>query len=171
MDLGYLSCRQDFLDVLNCGLSYHTLSDGVFSALIAGINKESDNIGNAEEFLEFALSDEEQKIFIDGMYMVIMGFPVNKAAFKDMVSKPSQSELEEYGKGLANMGETFEWPEEKDFEQFEKKIVSLDTPAMEDNIVINTILENAAPYLSGEKEVDVTVNEIAQSLELYLLER
>lgn len=171
MDLGYLSCRQDFLDVLNCGLSYHTLSDGVFSALIAGINKESDNIGNAEEFLEFALSDEEQKIFIDGMYMVIMGFPVNKAAFKDMVSKPSQSESEEYGKGLANMGETFEWPEEKDFEQFEKKIVSLDTPAMEDNIVINTILENAAPYLSGEKEVDVTVNEIAQSLELYLLER
>lgn len=171
MDLGYLSCRQDFLGVLNCGLSYQTLSDGVFSALIAGINKESDNIGNAEEFLEFALSDEEQKIFIDGMYMVIMGFPVNKAAFKDMVSKPSQSELEEYGKGLANMGETFEWPKDKDFEQFEKKIAGLHTPAMEDNIIINTILENAAPYLSGEKEVDVTVNEIAQSLELYLLER
>ncbi len=171
MDLGYLSCRRDFLDVLNCDLSYQTLSDGVFSALIAGINKESDNIGNAEEFLGFALSDEEQKIFIDGMYMVIMGFPVNKAAFKDMVSQPSQNELEEYGKGLANFDETFEWPKDIDFEQFEKKIVSLDTPAMEDNIVIGTILENVTPYLSGEKEIDATVNEIAQSLELYLLER
>ena len=171
MDLGYLSCRRDFLDVLNCDLSYQTLSDGVLSALIAGINKESDNIGNAEEFLGFALSDEEQKIFIDGMYMVIMGFPVNKAAFKDMVSQPSQNELEEYGKGLANFDETFEWPKDIDFEQFQKKILSLDTPAMEDNIVIGTILENATPYLSGEKEIDATVNEIAQSLELYLLER
>ena len=105
------------------------------------------------EFLKFALSDEGQKIFIDGMYMVIMGFPVNRAAFEDMVYKHSQSELGE------------------EFEQLEKKIVNLDTPAMEDTIIINTIWEKAAPYLSGEKDIDVTVNEIVQSLELYLLER
>lgn len=171
MDLGYLSHLQDYVNVLNCDLSYQTLSDGVFSALIAGVNKESDHIGNAEEFLKFALSDEEQKIFIDGMYMVIMGFPVNKAAYKDMVSQPSQSKLEEYGKGFENLGETFEWPKQEDFDKLEKKIVGLNTPAMEDNIVINTILENGIPYLSGEKEIDITVNEIVQSLELYLLER
>ena len=49
--------------------------------------------------------------------------------------------------------------------------MGLNTPAMEDNIVINTILESATSYLSGEKDIDVTVNEITQSLELYLLER
>ncbi len=171
MDLGYLSHLQDYVNVLNWDLFYQTLSDGVFSALIAGINKGSDHIGSAEEFLKFALSDEEQKIFINEMYMVIMGFPVNKAAYEDMISQPSQSELEEYGKGFANLGETFEWPGHEDFEQLEKKIVGLNTPAMEDNIVINTILESATSYLSGEKDIDVTVNEITQSLELYLLER
>ncbi len=171
MDLGYLSCMEEFGNILNQGLSYQELSEGVFHALIAGINKGSKNKEIAEEFLAFALSDEEQKIFIDGMYMVIMGFPVNKSAFRDMISQPSQSELEEYGKGLANFDETFEWPGTEQFRQLEEKIENLDTPAMEDNIIISTILENAAPYLSGEKEVDVTVNEIAQSLELYLLER
>ena len=171
MDLGYLSCLQDFGNILNQDLSYQELSEGVFSALIAGINQESKNTEIAVEFLAFALSDEEQKIFFDGMYMVIMGFPVNKSAFEDMVSQPSQNELEEYGKGFANFDETFEWPGREQFAQLEEKIVNLDTPAMEDNTIISTILENAAPYLSGEKEIDVTVNEIAQSLELYLLER
>ena len=171
MELGYLSHLQDYANILNWDLSYQTLSEGVFSALIAGVNKESDHIENAEEFLKFALSDEEQKIFVDGMYMVIMGFPVNKAAYKDMVSQPSQSKLEEYGKGFENLGETFEWPKQEDFDKLEKKIAGLNTPAMEDNIVINTILENGIPYLSGEKEIDITVNEIVQSLELYLLER
>lgn len=171
MDLGYLSCLQDFGNILNQDLSYQELSEGVFSALIAGVNKESKNIEIAEEFLAFALSDEEQKIFIDGMYMVIMGFPVNRVAFEDMVSMPSQNELEAYGKGFASFDETFEWPGRDQFGQLEKKIVNLDMPAMEDNIIINTIWEKAVPYLSGEKEIDVTVNEIAQSLDLYLLER
>ncbi len=170
MDLGYLSCLQDFLNIQNWDLSYQMISNGVFSALTAGINNESDNIANAEEFLKFALSEEEQKIFIDGLYMVIMGFPVNKAAFEDMAAIPPQSKLEAYGKGAANLRETFEWPKHEEFEELEQKIMSLDTPAMEDNIIIHTILEHAAPYLSGEKEIDIAVNEIAQSLELYLLE-
>lgn len=147
MDLGYLSHIKDYVDMLKWELSYQTLSDGVFSALIAGINKESKKIDIAEEFLGFALGEEEQKIFEDGMYMVIMGFPVNKAVFEDMVSR--QEELED----------------------LEKRIVNLDMPAMEDTIIIHTIWDDAAPYLAGEKEIDATVNEIAQSLELYLLER
>ncbi|MCI9083511.1 MAG: carbohydrate ABC transporter substrate-binding protein [Lachnospiraceae bacterium] len=171
MDLGYLSCLKDFADICSQNLSYQTISDGVFSALIAGINKESKKIEIAEKFLTFALSDEEQKIFMDGMYMVIMGFPVNKTAFENMVTQALQSETQEQGKGAVNLEENFVWPEHEDFEQLEKKIVSLDTPAMEDNIIMNTILENAVPYLSGEKEIDVTVNEIIQSIELYLLER
>ena len=128
MELGYLSHLQDYANILNWDLSYQTLSEGVFSALIAGVNKESDHIENAEEFLKFALSDEEQKIFVDGMYMVIMGFPVNKAAYKDMVSQPSQSKLEEYGKGFENLGETFEWPKQEDFDKLEKKIAGCHRP-------------------------------------------
>lgn len=147
MDLGYLSHMRDYEDILKWDLSYQTLSDGVFSALIAGINKESKKSDIAGEFLEFALSEEEQKIFEDGMYMVIMGFPVNKAVFEDMALRQEQ------------------------LEDLEKRILNLDTPAMEDTIIIHTIWDDAAPYLAGEKEIDVTVNEIAQSLELYLLER
>ena len=170
MDLGYLSCLKDFADISNQNLSYQAISKGVFSALIAGINRKSENTDIAEEFLEFALSDKEQKIFADGMYMVIMGFPVNRAAFWDMASEPSESELEEYGKGAANFGETFEWQGQEQFEQLEDIIVNLETPAMENSIVIDTILESANAYLADEKTVDAAVDEISRTLELYFLE-
>lgn len=171
MDLGYLSCLRDFTGISNQKLAYQTISKGVFSALIAGVNKESEKADIAEEFLAFALSDEEQKIFIDGMYMVIMGFPVNKTAFADMVSKPLQSELEKYGNGGANLGKTFEWPSQEQFKKLEDIIVDLKTPAMENNLVMDMILEHANAYLSEEETIETAVNEISQKLDLYFLER
>ena len=41
---------------------------------------------------------------------------------------------------------------------------------MEDPIVIETMLESGEPYLSGEKEIDDTVAEMIQKLQLYQME-
>lgn len=164
MAAGYLSALKDFGDLLNEDLSYQTLSEGVFRALITGINRESKNIEQAEEFLLFALSDEEQNIFAGRHYPAIMGFPVNRKAYQQMISRPSQEETALY------FGETFLWPNKQQFAQLEEKIINLKIPAMENSMILNIILESAAPYLAGEKTIDAAVNEIFQSLELYILE-
>ncbi len=46
----------------------------------------------------------------------------------------------------------------------------LDTPAMEDTLILSTILDSGGAYLSGNKPLDGAVTEISQMLELYLAE-
>lgn len=172
MELGYLGAVHDFVDMLNQDLSYQAVSEGIFSALFAGINSESQNMEIAREFLDFALSEEEQKIFIDdGMYPNIMGFPVNKAVFAALMDEQSKEMIEEYGRGYANRGEVFEWPQKEEFARLEDVIEGCKTPAMEDNIVIDMVLKEAVAYLNGEESLETAAEEIAQSIELYLLEK
>lgn len=172
MDLGYLSAVHDFVDICNQDLSYQAVSEGVFSALIAGINSETQNMEIAREFLDFALSEEEQKIFIDdGLYPNIMGLPVNRAVFAGLMDNPAKELMEEYGRGYAYHGEVFEWPNKQAFAKLEEVIETCKIPAMEDNIVIDMVRKEAVPYLSGEENLETAAAEIAQSLELYLLEK
>lgn len=172
MDLGYLGAVHDFVEMLNEDLSYQAVSQGVFSGLIAGINSESQNMEIAREFLEFALGEEEQKIFADyGMYPIIMGLPVNKAVFAALMDKPSEDLIEEYGRGYANRGEVFKWPSRQAFARLEDVIETCTIPAMEDNTVITMVRKEAASYLSGEEDLQTAADEIAQSIELYLLEK
>lgn len=172
MDLGYLSAVHDFVDICNQDLSYQAVSEGVFSALIAGISSESQNMEIAREFLDFALGEEEQKIFIDdGLYPNIMGLPVNRAVFVGLVDNPSKELMEEYGRGYEERGEVFEWPNKEAFAKLEEVIETCKIPAMEDNIVIDMVRKEAVPYLSGEENLETAAAEIAQSLELYLLEK
>ncbi len=170
MDLGYLSSIHDFWAIAQEGLSYQAAAKGVFSAFIAGINSESREEGLAREFLLFMLSEEEQDIFIDGMYAVIMGFPVNKAAFaqtpSELAIKPRQGE-----NGSAGSDEDKEWMEPERFERLLDDVEGLTTPAMEDAVVTDAIQKGAEAYLAGEKGLDAAVNEVAQALELYYLER
>lgn len=172
MDLGYLGTVHDFVDVCNEDLSYQAVSQGVFSALIVGINSESPKMEIAREFLEFALGEEEQKIFIeDGLYPVIMGLPVNKAVFAGLLDKPSEKLLEEYGRGYANRGEVFEWSNERAFASLEDVIETCTVPAMEENVVIDMVCKEVVPYLNGEESLETAADGIAQSIELYLLEK
>lgn len=173
MDLGYLSSIHDFWAIVHQGFSYQAAAEGVFSALIAGINSESQQEELAGEFLDFMLSEEEQKIFIDGMYAVIMGFPVNKAAFAQTPSElalageiPRQDE-----KGSEDSDEDYEWMKPERFAQLLDDVANLTTPAMENTIVIEAIQKGADGYLWGGKSLDAAVEEISKALELYFLER
>lgn len=170
MDLGYLGSVKDFVDILNHGLSYQALSPEVFSALIAGINKEAENIETAREFLAFALSSDGQKIFDGRMYPAVMGFPVNRTVYEDMTAQPSQRELEESGKAFVNAGESFVWPKAEQLKQLEENIRNLKIPAMENSVVIRRVLKSGEDYLAGGKTVEETVNEICQMLDLYFAE-
>lgn len=173
MDLGYLSSIHDFWDIVHQGFSYQATAEGVFSALIAGINSESQQEELAGEFLDFMLSEEEQEIFIDGMYAMIMGFPVNKAAFAKTPSElalareiPQQDE-----KGSEDSDEDYEWMKPERSAQLLDDVANLTTPAMENTVVMDAIQKGADGYLTGGKSLDAAVEEIFKALELYFLER
>ena len=170
MDLGYLSSLITFVDFQNFNQEYQVVSDRVFSSLLAGINGKSEHLETAKEFIKFALSEEEQQIFT-GKIINISGFPVNQTAFQNMIKKPSQEELQEYyQKTFDNLGIQFSWPKQEIFDKLKQEITNLSIPAMEDYIVIETVLKSGKAYLSGEKEIDDTVNEIIQKLQLYQME-
>ena len=133
-------------DIVREDCSYEVAARGVFSALIAGINSESQKQEFAREFLQFMLSEEEQKIFMDGMYAVIMGLPVNKDVFAEAPS------------GLAK-------------EKLEDDVTNLTTPAMENTVVMDAIQNGADGYLAGEKSLEAAVEEIYKALELWMYEK
>ena len=162
MGLAYLDGADSLAYLYNYNSSWQALSEGTFSPLLVGISQKSERMDIAEEFVRFSLSEEEQKSFDSPDNRVFFsGFPVNKKALKNMEKKPSKSDLEK---------RRLQWPPEEAFLELEEQIQKLKTPAMEDNIVMNTIEDSAKPYLAGEKSLDTAVNEIMQTLELYFAE-
>ena len=171
MDLGYLSSIHDFWDIVHRGFSYQATAKGVFSALIAGINCESQQEELAREFLSFMLGEEEQKIFIDGMYAVIMGLPVNKDAFAQTPSVLAKGIPQEDEKGSGNSEENDQWMEPQRFTQLLDDAGNLTIPAMENTIVMDAIQKGAEGYLMGEESLEAAVEEIYKALELYMYEK
>ncbi len=172
MALTYLSGTEPLVSIYNNksnnydgNMSWQAISEGTFSPLLAGISQKSERMDIAEEFLKFCLGEEEQKSFDSREKQIsVTGFPVNKKAWESMAKEKSKSELEEMGMGWCT------WPPEEVFADFEKQIKELKTPAMEDSIVIDTILDSTNPYLAGEKNLDTAADEIIQKLELYYAE-
>ncbi len=171
MDLGYLSSIHDFWDIVHRGFSYQATAKGVFSALIAGINCESQQEELAREFLSFMLGEEEQKIFIDGMYAVIMGLPVNKDAFAQTPSVLAKGIPQEDENGSENSEENDQWMEPQRFTQLLDDAGNLTIPAMENTIVMDAIQKGAEGYLMGEESLEAAVEEIYKALELYMYEK
>lgn len=170
MDLGYLSSLRTLIHIPNFNQEYQIVSNHVFSPLLVGINSKAEHVDTAKEFIKFALSEEEQQIFT-GKIISISGLPVNQDVFQSMVKEPSEDEIQEqYKKTFDNLEIPFSWPKQELFDKLKQEITNLSVPAMEDPIVIQTILESGMPYLSEKKKLDDTVNEIVQKLRLYFAE-
>ena len=170
MDLGYLSSLRTLIHIPNFNQEYQIVSNHVFSPLLVGINSKAEHVDTAKEFIKFALSEEEQQIFT-GKIISISGLPVNQDVFQSMVKEPSEDEIQEqYKKTFDNLGIPFSWPKQELFDKLKQEITNLSVPAMEDPIVIQTILESGMPYLSEKKKLDDTVDEIVQKLRLYFAE-
>lgn len=172
--IGYLGSIWDFTAISDHipgqNLSYCLFPEHVFTSLIAGLNSKSKQPELAKEFLEFTLSEEEQDIFMNGSLPVYPQFPVNKNVWDRMVTEPSESDRKNYEEIFQRLGGTFHWPTQAEFEKLKQEVLELNTPAMEDTIILSTILESGASYLSGGTSLDGAVNEIMQTLELYLAE-
>lgn len=171
---GYLGAVKDFTAISDHmpgqALNWKSFPEHVFTSLLAGINGTSRQTDLAGEFLEFILSEEEQMKFIDGSLPVFPAFPVHKKVWETMTEEPAPEKLEEYETLFQTLGSTFRWPSQEEFDRLKQQVSGLDTPAMEDSLVLAAIAEKGRAYLSGGKSLEETVNEIIQTLELYLAE-
>ena len=87
-----------------------------------------------------------------------------------MAEKPSQGELEHLQQIFQMLGGSFDWLPAEEYEKLKQEVLELDTPAMENTVVLDAISGSGSAYLSGGKSLDMAVNEIMQTLELYLAE-
>ncbi len=168
IDLGYLSTVQNLVSIFNYGLTIQEPSTPVFSSLMAGVSASSTAKELAKDFIGFMISEEEQDIFSDGISGAVMGLPVNSNAFHKMIQPLSGEQLEKL-KNSPDLND-FEWPSEAYFEEFEDLIQTLDTPAMEEGVVIDIIMNHGWAYMNGETDVDTAVADITRTLELYYAE-
>lgn len=172
--VGYLGSVRDFTGISDHmpgqNLHFVPFPEHVFSALAAGVNSKSKQAALANEFLEFALSEQGQTVLVDGSLPAYSQFPVNKAVWQSMTAEPSPEQLQDYGQIFQQLGGSFRWPTKEEFGELEQAVAGLTTPAMEDPVVIRAVLDGGSGYLSGGKSLDGAVNEVVQTLELYLAE-
>lgn len=172
--IGYLGNVQDFPGISGHmpgqNLTFRLFPEHVFAALAAGINSKSKQVPLAQEFLEFALSEEGQAVLVDGSLPAYSQFPVNKAVWESMAAEPSEEQLQKYREIFQQLGGSFQWPTKEEFGQLEQAVEGLTTPVMEDSVVLRAVMDSGSGYLSGEKSLDGAVDEALKTLELYLAE-
>ena len=143
----------------------------------AGINSKTELMEESKSFLRALLSQEVQKNNLSE------SFPVNKAAFTAMAGE--QEPGTEYGsmglsissvddEGNEVMGDPVMldliWPSEEEVAQLESLIETLDTPALTDQTIKETVIAETARCMKNEVSVDEAVTNIMQQINIYLSE-
>ena len=174
MGLGCLGTIRDFAAISDHmpgqDMGCQVLGEGVFHALIAGVNGKSAQAELGKEFITFAIGEEEQRALNESLPASNQEFPVNQVVWKEITQKPSEDTMAEYGDIFVKLGGSFAWPGEEAFGQLEEEIAGLLHPMMEDWVVLDTVLEGAKAYSFVEKGLEDAVNGIVQKLEMYLAE-
>lgn len=142
-----------------------------------GINSKTELMEESKSFLRALLSQEVQKNNLSD------SFPVNKAAFTAMAGE--QEPDTEYGsmslsissvddEGNEVMGDPVMleliWPSEEEMAQLESLIETLDTPALMDQMIKETVIAETARCMKNEVSVDEAVTNIMQQINIYLSE-
>lgn len=132
-----------------------------------GISSKCADIKTAGTFVEFLLSKEAQNINQGG------GLPVNKAAFDEGIKTGSEGLLETVPY-LTASGENKEFKveqlSESDRKELNDMVESLTTPAVVDDVIKESIKEQAEQFVKGSITSDEAVKNVMQKINLYLAE-
>lgn len=145
------------------------LSENVFLPnTVLGVNSSSDVKETAEDFVKSMLSEEIQSGFLS------FGIPVNKAA---ILSAETEFEYGEVMGGYMVEGADGEmlsmdavWPSREEFDAFEKMLDGVTTPAYLNDTIKEIIINQGVSALKGEKSIESAVDEILNSVQIYLAE-
>lgn len=134
---------------------------------IVGLCANAQNPEYAEKFIETLLSEDVQREDLGD------GFPVNRDAFKIFSQDPNPN----YSYSLGVMSEDGEyidlnlrWANDAEIEELNQLISSLHTPAETNSLIKDSVISIGVKALTGEKEIDESVEEIVQKISLQLQE-
>lgn len=135
--------------------------------LLAGVTAGGNNVEMAKEFVGMLLGKEAGLSDSNG-------FSVNKAAFEELCREKMHEKIDT---SLA-----FSGPDEKiydiifiklkqtDVDKLQKMMESLGVPCITDRVIQELVIEQGDRYLSGEQNMDETVDAIMKKVNLYLAE-
>ena len=134
---------------------------------IVGLCANAQNPEYALKFIETLLSEEVQQEDLKD------GFPVNRDAFGSFTQNPEP----EYSYGLSVMAEdggvitlNLRWANASEIEELNQLISLLNTPAETNSLIKDSVISIGVKALTGEKEIDESVEEIVQKISLQLQE-
>lgn len=147
-------------------------ADHVFvPAMTMGISNKSAQMETAEEFVKYLFSNEAQKVSQFG------GFPVEKDAFRSVVDGheyEGKDNLVAVGSAGDNMDEILDFemvptPEEE-ITKLTEIVESLATPALQDDVIKDVVVEQGEKVLKGEISPEEGTAAIMQKVNIYLAE-
>ncbi|MDO4275925.1 MAG: extracellular solute-binding protein [Eubacteriales bacterium] len=131
-----------------------------------GVSAKSGDPNTAKEFIRYLLTG--------GQTISGEGWPVNEAVFDKAQEKPESVRL-----GVINPvndmdGSSYElewvWPSKEDFQKLKTIIGTLDTPAVTDEMINRSVMQEGMKCLRGELTVDEAAEAIVSGVNLYLAE-
>lgn len=139
---------------------------GKFNAVgLAGLNKASENIETAEQFLQMLLSLDAQMVDVFNSDC----FPVNLDALNEMFA--TENHAISSGTIIDESHEvTAEWPSPAMRAEFRRLVEGANTPNSSDEALTAMLLPEITAYLSGGTTLDEAVEKINSVLSTYLSE-
>lgn len=142
---------------------------------VMGINQNSKVYQQAEEFLNYTLSEEFQKDTL------LSGIPINKKAFyaqqeNNLLDEEGNLQTGPYmsyglsGEDGESLGVEVSWATEEQLAGYSALVESIDTVNRCDERVFSTVIEEGAAFLNGTKGIEEAVNAIEKKVQLYLAE-
>ena len=132
--------------------------------IITGISVASKNIKEAEDFIDFIMSEEGQSISGDNM-----GLPVNKEVVWTNL-EGLQEETMIVGNEQESKTVTLKPLTGDSISEFTKTIEDLKTPLKNDATALGIVMEYSEKYINGEMDIDKAVENISKKLSLHVSE-
>lgn len=130
------------------------------------ISSKSENAELAKRFMTMMLQSDIQSVQVSG-------YPVNKKVFDSNMEKPadfvdSYDLVDEGGEGAFHLERI--WPSESDADEFKQKIAGLNTPALLDDLINRTVMEEGKKCLVSGETVEEAVKNVMKKISIYLAE-
>lgn len=172
MDYGMMSAVNAKLENGDYGLMPGQAENAFVPAMILGISSKAAQPETAEEFVKYLFTPEAQKISQFG------GFPVEKEAFRSVVDgheyEGKDGLVGVSGSSGVNPEEILDYaltptPEEE-IQKLTNLVESLKTPALQDDVIKEAVVEQGAKALKGELSPEEGTDAIMQKVNIYLAE-
>lgn len=146
---------------------YKTVPGGVYIPIDPlAISSKSEDAELAKRFMTMMLQSDIQSVQVSG-------YPVNKKVFDSNMEKPadfrdSYDLVDDRGEGAFHLERI--WPSKSDADQFKQKIAGLNTPALLDDMINRTVMEEGKKCLGSQETVEEAVKNVMKKISIYLAE-